>query len=46
VCEIEDARWRALRLRAEWQDCRRAADKSDEFASPHDLLREVKLALC
>jgi hypothetical protein len=27
-------------VRAEWQDGRRAAEKRDELASPHDLLRE------
>jgi hypothetical protein len=39
VCEIEDARWRALGMRAEWSDCRRAAEERDELTSPHNPLR-------
>src|ERR1700722_2117042 len=36
VCEIEDALWRAIRMRAEWSDCRRAAEERDELSSPHN----------
>ncbi|APG13060.1 hypothetical protein BKD09_32420 [Bradyrhizobium japonicum] len=40
VCEIEDALSRTLRMRAEWSDCRRAAEERDELTSPHNRLRQ------
>lgn len=41
VSEIEDARFRALRMRTEWSRCRRAAKERDELTSPHNPLRKT-----
>jgi hypothetical protein len=32
-------------MRAEWSECRRAAEERDELSSPHDPLRETALAV-
>jgi hypothetical protein len=32
-------------MRAEWSDCRRAAEERDELTSPHDPLRETNHVL-
>src|SRR5260221_9623397 len=46
VCEIEDALWRALCMRAERSDCRRATEERDELTSPPNPLRETQRTMC
>ena len=46
VCEIKDALWRALRMCAEWPDCRRATEERDELTSLHNPLRETEPIMC
>jgi hypothetical protein len=33
-------------MRAEWSDCRRAAEERDELTSPHYPLRETQPTIC